>query len=132
MEMEKPIDLKCPECGAKMVLRFTNKFKYRNGESRPFYGCSRFPECRATHGAHPDGKPFGVPATKEVKELRVKVHQKMDEVFGAWKTLSRQEKREVYFWLRDNAPKGHVGEMNEEDLLKTMKALEDHQSIIKK
>lgn len=53
----------CGECQAPMLLR----------ESRfgKFYGCTRFPECRGTHGAHPDGRPLGVPANAETKEARV-------------------------------------------------------------
>ena len=33
-------DVKCPKCGAKMVLR--------NGKNGPFWGCSNYPTCRAT------------------------------------------------------------------------------------
>ena len=40
--------VKCPECGAPMVLR--------NGKNGPFWGCSKYPECRAT-ADDKDGKP---------------------------------------------------------------------------
>ena len=33
-------DVKCPKCGAKMVLR--------NGKNGPFWGCGNYPTCRAT------------------------------------------------------------------------------------
>ena len=33
-------DVKCPKCGAKMVLR--------DGKNGPFWGCSKYPECRST------------------------------------------------------------------------------------
>ncbi len=33
-------ELKCPKCGAKMVLR------HRKSDGRAFYGCSTFPQCR--------------------------------------------------------------------------------------
>lgn len=50
------VDLVCPECGALMRLR-----KSRFGL---FYGCTRYPYCKASHGAHPDGAPLGVPVNK--------------------------------------------------------------------
>lgn len=34
----------CPRCGAPMVLRKSNKPEHAN--KPPFYGCSRFPQCR--------------------------------------------------------------------------------------
>ena len=33
-------DVKCPKCGAKMVLR--------NGKNGPFWGCGNYPTCRTT------------------------------------------------------------------------------------
>lgn len=44
--------LPCSECSGSMTLR--------NSRYGFFYGCSRFPDCRATHGAHPDGQPLGL------------------------------------------------------------------------
>ena len=40
--------VKCPLCSAPMVLR--------NGKNGPFWGCSKYPECKATADAK-DGKP---------------------------------------------------------------------------
>ena len=67
--------IQCAECGSEMVLRKSLKYK------SPFYGCSRFPECRGTHGAHPDGRPLGVPANKETKEWRIKAHDAFDTLW---------------------------------------------------
>jgi ssDNA-binding Zn-finger/Zn-ribbon topoisomerase 1 len=61
-----------------MVLRETKKFQWNNGQNRKFYGCSRYPACTEIHGAHPDGRPLGIPATKEVRELRMAVHKVFD------------------------------------------------------
>ena len=41
-------DVKCPKCGAKMVLR--------NGKNEPFWGCSNYPECRST-ASDKNGRP---------------------------------------------------------------------------
>jgi hypothetical protein len=51
----------------------------------PFYGCENFPTCRSTHGAHPDGKPLGVPADKATKEARIAAHAQFDRL---WKDIA--------------------------------------------
>jgi ssDNA-binding Zn-finger/Zn-ribbon topoisomerase 1 len=79
----KPID--CPECGAPMLLR--------RGEFRLFFGCTRWPLCDGTHGAHPDGTPLGVPGNAETKAARRKAHDalaKIERMIG---------KRAAYKWL---------------------------------
>jgi len=43
----------CPECGARMVLRKPPPGK----DWKPFWGCNRYPECRATRSIQVDGKP---------------------------------------------------------------------------
>jgi len=67
----------CPEpgCDGHMVLRYSKKY---NG---PFYGCSNFPECRATHGAHADGRPLGKPADKFTKQCRIQAHEAFDKLW---------------------------------------------------
>lgn len=65
----------CPECGSLMVLRHSQKF------NRCFYGCSRYPKCQATHGAHKDGTPLGIPANTETKEWRIKAHAAFDQIW---------------------------------------------------
>jgi hypothetical protein len=69
-----------------MVLRSTTKFTRKDGLPRPFYGCTNFPVCRATHGAHPDGRPLGIPGDAETKRLRSECHAVFD-------TLWKEEKR---------------------------------------
>ena len=66
--------LDCPECDGKMSLR--------NSKHGPFYGCSNYPQCKAAHGAHPDGKPLGVPANKETKQWRIKAHDAFDKLWN--------------------------------------------------
>jgi ssDNA-binding Zn-finger/Zn-ribbon topoisomerase 1 len=85
-------ELKCPECGAAMVRR--------NSRYGLFYGCSRFPECRATHGAHTStGLPLGIPGNKETKEARMAAHTAFDSLWrpkGA--VFARQD---AYKWLAE-------------------------------
>lgn len=85
----------CPECGSPMILRRTNKFLWKNGQGRLFYGCSRYPACRGIHGAHPNGKPLGVPGNKETKAARSRAHVQFDalQVERGW------SKGKAYRWL---------------------------------
>lgn len=116
-------DLVCPECGAPMVLRKTDKFSYESGQPRYFYGCSRWPLCQATHGAHPNGEPMGIPADKETKEWRIRAHEAFDDWWGD-KGLTR---REGYLRLAEHfGIKGiHIGELNVEGCQKVIKFCED-------
>jgi len=100
---EKPII--CPECGASMVLRETKKFTDDMGEPRMFYGCSRWPECTCTHGAHPTGEPMGIPGNKETRQWRMKAHS----VFDPWWQKKGMKRRESYKELQK------IMNMSEED-----------------
>ncbi len=89
-------DVICPECGAPMVLRTTKRFTYRNGQLRKFWGCSRWPECDGTHGAHPDGRPLGFPADKATKRARMEAHQ----LFDAWWKSGVMSRPQAYVRLQ--------------------------------
>ena len=93
-------DVTCPECGATMILRRTQKFKWKNGEGRLFYGCSEWPNCKAVHGAHPDGRPLGIPGDAETKKLRIAAHDAFTSLCSRrqWE-LDRNGKRGAYMWL---------------------------------
>ncbi len=81
----------CPDCGAPMVLR--------NSCFGKFYGCSRWPVCKATHGAHPNGDPLGIPADHETKQWRIKAHAAFDTLWN--KKSSRGRKRgKAYKWMQ--------------------------------
>jgi len=80
-DLPQAADLACPEegCGGTLTLR--------RGAYGLFYGCSRWPSCQCTHGAHADGRPLGVPATAAVRAARIAVHAVFDRL-----------------WRRQNAP----------------------------
>lgn len=65
--------LKCPECGMEMHLK--------NSKHGKFYGCSGYPDCEATHGAHHDGRPLGTPATKDTRQARMSAHISFDRLW---------------------------------------------------
>jgi len=81
--------VKCPKCGADMVLHETQKFKTRDGKPKKFYSCSRWPQCTGILGAHPNGEPMGFPGDEETREWRIKAHAAFDEAF---KDLPRKER----------------------------------------
>lgn len=68
--------------------------------------------CNARVGAHPDGKPFGKLATKELRDLRMQAHRVFDPI---WKEGAKS-RREAYEWL-ENALGGedaHIGNADED------------------
>jgi ssDNA-binding Zn-finger/Zn-ribbon topoisomerase 1 len=79
----------CGECGSLMNLR--------NSRFGKFYGCSAYPKCKGTHGAHPDGRPLGIPANKETKEARIRAHAAFDLL---WKN-GAMHRKSAYAWLRN-------------------------------
>jgi ssDNA-binding Zn-finger/Zn-ribbon topoisomerase 1 len=104
----------CPECGAPMKLRSTGKFTYRNGTRRRFWGCTRYPDCKGMHGAHPDGRPVGIPANAETKRARIRAHAAFDEV---WKS-GAMDRRAAYRFMQDlmgmTADEAHIGRFTKE------------------
>lgn len=116
-------DVNCPDCGAKMVLRQTSKFKYKNGDPRPFYGCSRFPLCKGSHGAHPDGSPLGTPADKMTKELRIDAHDMMDR----WMDAQGFSRKQGYARLQEDfGCEVHIGELDAAGCQKLMNYFLEH------
>ena len=111
-------DLVCPECGARMDQR-----ESRHG---PFYGCSRYPRCKATHGAHRDGSPLGIPADGNTKEARIEAH----EVFDAlWKS-GHMKRPQAYAWLAQSmglpSDETHIGKFTEEQCGHVVALVEDY------
>lgn len=103
----------CAECGAKMVLRTSSRFGL-------FYGCARYPACQATHGAHADGTPLGIPANKATKLERIAAHELFDQLWeGPAAPMSRVE---AYLWMQKmmglSRTKAHIGCFMAEDCVR--------------
>ncbi|HAI11092.1 MAG TPA: hypothetical protein DCM28_05265 [Phycisphaerales bacterium] len=93
----------CPDCGSDMVLKIS---KYD-----PFYGCKRFPKCKASHGAHGDGsgnkwgEPLGIPVDSETRKARQDAHAVFDRIWNQRMAsvpkgfTVRSARREAYEWL---------------------------------
>lgn len=85
-------DLDCPDCGSFLALvAFKGKVIYR---------CARYTShgCRGAHGAHPDGKPLGVPAPWPVREARKRAHSAFDLLWRA--PQGRMTRGAAYRWLQ--------------------------------
>jgi ssDNA-binding Zn-finger/Zn-ribbon topoisomerase 1 len=99
-------DVICGECGAIMKLR-------RSRAYGRFYGCSRFPECTATHGAHQaTGQPLGTPADKPTREARQRAHAAFDHL---WQS-GVMRRKDAYRWMQDalglTKKKAHISMMD--------------------
>lgn len=101
-------DVRCGECGSPMVLRYTPKLG-----GRKFYGCSRYPSCRGTHGAHQEsGEPMGTPADPDTKAARMRAHAAFDTL---WRSGAMKRKA-AYAWMRETLgltpDQAHVSRMD--------------------
>lgn len=117
----------CPECSAPMVLRRTLRFRLASGAPRLFWGCSAWPTCEATHGAHADGTPFGVPGDQATKEARIRAHDEFDRLWkGPTAVMSRpaayRELQRVMDMTKDEA---HIGRFSVEECEDLIAILED-------
>lgn len=104
-------DLVCPECGAVLKLR--------NSKHGLFYGCEKYPACKASHGAYDDGRPKGTPGNKETRKARIYAHRIFDRL---WKDKEngkpRMSRSAAYAWLRKSMKlsesEAHIGNMTKE------------------
>jgi len=114
----------CPECGEPMRLKSS-----RYG---PFYGCSRWPECTATHGAHPDGKPLGIPADTETKQWRIRAHAAFDAI---WKhQRSKKARGRAYRWMQMAMNMGeaeaHIGRFTKEQCQLLIRLISEQRHLV--
>lgn len=105
----KGYGLRCPLCRNLMVLRRTDKFRYGSGRSRLFWGCIRFPDCNSTHGAHPNGKPLGIPADAETKQSRMKAHEAFDKLWTEHGLSRRESYTVLQKMMGMSADEAHIG-----------------------
>ena len=84
-------DIKCGECGAPMRLLESRKFG-------KFYGCTKWPKCNGTHGAHQKtGKPLGIPANAETKKKRIQAHEAFDTLW----INNKGSRKSAYIWMQE-------------------------------
>jgi ssDNA-binding Zn-finger/Zn-ribbon topoisomerase 1 len=98
-----------------------------NSRYGKFYGCTRYPECKGTHGAHPDGRPLGTPADRETKDARIEAHQAFDTL---WKRPhGKMQRQEAYLWLQKrmglSADECHIGRFTKEQCEQVIDIIRD-------
>lgn len=105
-------EVNCPECGSPMALRTTFKFPYDNGKPRRFWGCSRYPECKGVHGAHPDGRPLGIPGDGPTKAARMVAHDAFDSLWKSGEMTRKQAYRAMQVALGMTEDQAHIGKFD--------------------
>lgn len=113
----------CGECGSAMELQ--------RGTYGRFWSCSRWPKCTGTHGAHPDGKPFGTPANAATRRARVEAHAAFDRLWqrepGERRLMSRKQ---AYRWLQETMQllecDAHIGQFTIAQCDRLIRAVANH------
>lgn len=81
--------LACPECGGTLTLK--------GSRFGPFYGCSGYPSCTVAMGAHPDGKPLGIPGDAATRLARIRAHEAFDAL---WSKREKGSRKRAYRFLQ--------------------------------
>lgn len=106
------------ECGEQAV--FVKRDKIQSGKEGYIYYCQ---SCGNMVGVHVGTNiPFGIPADKETRALRIKCHQLFDQ---KWNTP--EEREEMYLWLMEkmglNKAQTHFGKFNKTQCREALKIL---------
>lgn len=93
--------LLCPIHNRPARYRASSAHVYGGRDFGPIWECP-VATCTAQCGCHPDGKPLGTLATKELRQLRIKAHALFDELWKPWKAqqLAYPEEERVIGKLR--------------------------------
>ncbi len=112
--------LPCGECRSPMILSVSRFGLY--------YRCSKSPNCRGTHGAHPWGEPRGIPADSITRSARQAAHKAFDRI---WKRGVFKTRRKAYSWLSDclGIEEAHIGEMDLQTCNKTIALCVDMEPV---
>lgn len=103
-----PADPECPDCGLPMSLMGS---RWGLGWHCPDASCG------GRHGAHPDGRPLGIPADAGTRRARAEAHDAFDRLWqhGA---MTRSQ---AYSWLARTLGVGkdeaHIGMLGRDECL---------------
>lgn len=125
--------MRCPYCGAPVVLRSADGIYYDNSRGTMLYVCSRYPECDAYVRVHQGTNvPVGTMANRRLRELRKQAHHEFDKLYKSG-VMSKQE---AYYWLAYmiSAPLslahiGYLGEYYCEVVIKESRKLLERKSL---
>lgn len=109
-----PSRMRCPYCGAPMILRSADGIYRDNSNHNSLYVCRNYPECDTYVRTQPGtARPMGTPANRELRALRIQAHR----CFDAIHQNGYMTKRDAYVWLADllQAPQSqaHIGYLSE-------------------
>lgn len=115
----------CPYCGKQAKLVKNEVIYGRTYGNGWAYLCK---PCEAYVGLHDNGKPLGVPAKKELRQLRMKAHDSFDKIWKAEK--SRLFRTMLYKALSKymglSEKETHIGSFNEEQCKKVLEFTRDY------
>lgn len=106
--------MRCPYCGAPVVLRSADGIYKNNERGMQLYVCTNYPKCDAYVRVHAGTKiPVGTLANPELRTLRRTAHSYFDRLYKS----GIMSKQDAYLWLSDllQAPlsEAHIGYLGE-------------------
>lgn len=109
-----PSTMRCPYCGAPMILRSADGIYKENAQHARLYVCKNYPSCNTYVRTQPGTSlPLGTPANQELRALRIQAHRSFD----ALHQTGHMSKRDAYLWLAKilHAPQSqaHIGYLGE-------------------
>lgn len=109
-----PSKMRCPYCGAPMILRSADGIYKDNSQHNTLYVCRNYPECDTYVRTRPGtAQPLGTPANRELRALRIQAHR----CFDAIHQNGYMTKKDAYVWLAAllQAPQSqaHIGFLSE-------------------
>jgi len=93
----KRINIKCPYCGSRALLRPASVVYERTLPGEEVYVCARFPACNAYVSAHRDSHlPMGTLADQPLRQKRRQAHIALSQL---WER-GMMTRKEAYRWLQ--------------------------------
>lgn len=74
----KRVNIKCPYCGSRALLRPASVVYGANAidPAAPYYVCARYPACNSYVAAHRDTRlPMGTLADRKLRRKRIEAHK---------------------------------------------------------
>ena len=107
-------EMRCPYCGAPVVLKSADGIYRDNSNNTMLYVCARYPVCDAYVRTHPGTTiPVGEMANGQLRALRRTAHRYFDQLHQS----GYMSKKEAYRWLAAtiSAPlsQAHIGYLGE-------------------
>ncbi len=93
----KQVNIKCPYCGSKALLRPASIVRRNTAPGEEVYICARYPACDAYVSAHRDNHlPMGTLADKPLRKKRRQAHIAFNHLLES----RNMTKKEAYRWLQ--------------------------------